>query len=115
MSSVRRPCIVEADRVEKPPTEWGGQFWPQPALAGFPCCPARPGDIQAPPLFHEILRAAGPLQQTTQGDGLSHFAYRKFSTITRLVWLWSTRGYRMVLPSGETEKVDDPPEFESLM
>src|ERR1039458_3025601 len=62
-------CI---DRVEKAATEWGGQFWPQPASAGFPCCPARrhPGS----PLFHEISRAAGPLQQATKGDGLSHYA-----------------------------------------
>src|ERR1017187_837493 len=29
------------------------------------------GDIQAPPLVHEISRAEGPRQQTTAGDGLS--------------------------------------------
>src|ERR1017187_1485442 len=40
---VCRPAAVQRgiDRVEKAATEWGGQFWPQPASAGFPCCPAR--------------------------------------------------------------------------
>jgi tetrahydromethanopterin S-methyltransferase subunit F len=28
--------------------------------------PGPPGDIQAPPLFHEISRAEGLLQQTTE-------------------------------------------------
>jgi tetrahydromethanopterin S-methyltransferase subunit F len=28
--------------------------------------PGPPGDIQAPPLFHEIARAEGLLQQTTE-------------------------------------------------
>jgi hypothetical protein len=35
------------------------------AAAGFsrlPVLPSPPGDIQAPPLFHEISRAEGPLQ-----------------------------------------------------
>jgi hypothetical protein len=41
------------------------------AAAGFsrlPVLPSPPGDIQAPPLFHEISRAEGPLQQTTTTD-----------------------------------------------
>src|ERR1022692_4512817 len=49
------------------------------AAAGFsrlPVLPRPPGDIQAHPLFHEISRAEGPLQQTTKTDGLS-YAYRR--------------------------------------
>src|ERR1017187_6685934 len=45
------------------------------AAAGFsrlPALPRPPGDIQAPPLFREISRAAGSLQQTTQTDRLFH-------------------------------------------
>jgi hypothetical protein len=36
------------------------------AAAGFsrlPVLPSPPGDVQASPLFHEISRAEGPLQQ----------------------------------------------------
>src|ERR1017187_1343700 len=45
------------DRVERAPAEWGGQFWPQPALAGFRCCPARPATSRLP---HFFMRFCGP-------------------------------------------------------
>src|ERR1017187_8990745 len=39
----------------------------------LPVLPSSPGDIQAPPLFHEISRAEGPLQPAAQTDRLSYF------------------------------------------
>ena len=45
------------DRVEKSPAEWGGQFWPQPASAGFRCCPARPSTSRLPYFF---MKFRGP-------------------------------------------------------
>src|ERR1022692_1293937 len=45
------------DRVERAPAVWGGQFWPQPALAGFRCCPARPATSRLP---HSFMKFRGP-------------------------------------------------------
>src|ERR1017187_942581 len=39
------------------PAEWGGQFWPQPASAGFLCCPARPATSRLP---HFFMKFRGP-------------------------------------------------------
>jgi hypothetical protein len=44
----------------------------------------QPGGIQAPPLFHEISRAAGPLQQATKGDGPSHEGHEIFAAIEEI-------------------------------
>src|ERR1039458_6952928 len=56
LSSVKRPCLARRDRVEKAASEWGGQFWPQPASAGLRCCPA---------LLHRRLCYRGPFLQHT--------------------------------------------------
>src|ERR1035438_3447825 len=61
----------QPDRVEKAPAKWGGQFWPQPALAGFRCCPARPATSRLPHFFYEFSRAEGPQRQTTKTDRVS--------------------------------------------
>src|ERR1035441_4553637 len=69
---VCRPAAVQRciDRVEKAATEWGGQFWPQPASAGFPCCPA--GDIQAP---HFFMKFRGPQALCNRPQkAMSHYA-----------------------------------------
>jgi hypothetical protein len=38
------------------------------------------GESACPTIFHEISRAAGPSQQTTKCDGLSHYAFLATAT-----------------------------------
>src|ERR1017187_5471602 len=56
---VATPGGLTGDRKSRVPTEWGGQFWPQPALAGFRCCPVRPATSR-PLHFFMKFRGRGP-------------------------------------------------------
>src|ERR1039458_9418655 len=56
------------DRVEKAPAEWGSQFWPQPASAGFRCWPARPATSGLPHFFMRFREIADQLGCRLAGD-----------------------------------------------
>src|ERR1017187_4771404 len=54
-STSRNSASIQSSRPTSSASKWGGQFWPQPASAGFLCCPALV--IQLP---HSFMKSRGP-------------------------------------------------------